>query len=250
MTKVQIISDLHIDSRPNVKTTDIEQQADSLIIAGDISDNCKESQLFVRQLIKSHDFKDILVVLGNHDYWDKEKDWFNIYGDWVSAFNKTIVSVAGPPGIFFIGDKSAYAGTGWATCNEYTEDKDYWDFRYIKSFGDKMFTAEEEKQLRNLFIEKADMLHRNRTTVDIIVSHHAPMADVIDPKYVEDGHEAYFSGEYASIADKLEAKFWVFGHSHMSFHKKIGNTTYVSCPSGIYKYDSDSCNIRSKTIEL
>ena len=79
MPRLFAISDIHIDYAENLQKmvglSDVDFQQDSLILAGDVTDDLKKlDYLFVRLVEK---FRHVFYVPGNHDLWVRLKDATN-----------------------------------------------------------------------------------------------------------------------------------------------------------------------------
>ena len=77
---IGVISDLHIDRHKSLKPKDYEyelikaiqrNQVELLLIAGDISNNYKLTQAFIKSVEAQAQIK-VLFIPGNHDFWSAD----------------------------------------------------------------------------------------------------------------------------------------------------------------------------------
>lgn len=88
-----------------------------------------------------------------------------------------------------------------------------------------------------------DMIAKNNPDQNIVVmTHHAPSAQSIDPMYRADKHRemnrAYYSDLDQLILDRPNIKFWCHGHTHSDHDYQIGECRVICHPRGYYGYET------------
>ncbi|GJE43379.1 metallophosphoesterase [Methylobacterium soli] len=66
----------------------------------------------------------------------------------------------------------------------------------------------------------------------IVVTHHAPSARSVAPKYRDKPLNPYFASRLDSLIDASGPDLWVHGHTHTSFDYRVGRTRVVCNPKG------------------
>lgn len=81
-------------------------------------------------------------------------------------------------------------------------------------------------------------------TPDVIVTHHLPSRKSTPTRYAGNALDCYFVTP--GIADLLQPRVWIHGHTHDSFDYKLGNTRVVCNPRGYpgeLNPDWDPCKV-------
>ncbi|MFB6249034.1 MAG: metallophosphoesterase, partial [Salinibacter sp.] len=66
----------------------------------------------------------------------------------------------------------------------------------------------------------------------VIVTHHAPSPQSIDPRYEQDLTSAAFVARRERLVRETGAALWIHGHVHASFDYQVGETRVLSNPRG------------------
>lgn len=87
-----------------------------------------------------------------------------------------------------------------------------------------------------------DLIARENPDKNIVVmTHHAPSAQSVDPMYQADKHRemnrAYYSDLDQLILDRPNIKFWCHGHTHSDHDYQIGECRVICHPRGYYGYE-------------
>ena len=259
--KIAHLSDLHLDfSYPEIEQCLVE--ADYLFVAGDTieakwfdfamnpnSGNHGEAQQLVQffQALAAH-YKEVHVIAGNHEHYhgnlqhthEDMEDFFKMFKmDNVLVHENVLFELEG---------KTVYAGTGWTDMGG---PDNYWfvkqgmnDFRLIRTAGYRRFAPEDAALIHAEFLNNLQYCKP-----DIILMHHAPSLQSIQPHFWDDP----VTGAYWSQAMEKMLKSWdkpltiVHGHTHYPVDYMLGeHIRVVSNPRG-YGHDE---YFSVKTIEV
>jgi len=259
MTKFDIISDLHYThhtaNNPRkiglyIKNF-IKPKSDNIIIAGDISNSIADTLSFLKHL-KRYYYQKILVVLGNHDHYfsNSESDKFDNY----EIRAKYLVEEIKKLGVIVLDgqieeiDGVRISGcTGWYDfsytqklnpCMTAVNIMKYWyrnmnDGNYIKG----MIKDTEQLTWENMqawsFSDK-EKISKVYDQVDIIVTHISPLNEpffAYEPYKYDLLTGAYFFNGMG-FAEYSNAKYWIYGHTHVKQEYLFGDTKFISNPVG------------------
>lgn len=257
MISLRIFSDLHLAQDSNKKQvrnipvldrlwyppalpTDKE---DVLVLAGDIWEDLKfivehNGESWLSRVASG--FKHVLVVLGNHDYWDNRLYLANdIVKEYVKKFNNITVLDGD---VVEIEDYILVGGTLWTDYNkndpmallvgrDYTKDnrkinssKGKIDFR--KTFTHDLIN--EHQRVKNV-IEKECAGNKNV----VVITHHAPsLLSLDDSQKINDLGNYCYASNLGDMICYLEPNLWIHGHIHQSKDYMIHNTRILSNPRG------------------
>jgi predicted phosphohydrolase len=220
--KFQIISDIHLEKRKYKNDLILEHpiRANNLILAGDIGNPLKPNY---KQYIKycSHNYKNVFLISGNHEYWHNT----------IEDTNKLITQICATyPNINFINNRFI----------DFFENN-----RSVRLFGGIMWSY---VNLPNIVISSdnaliKDFTFNNRNYIffdtvkniiskksDIIITHHAPSFNVISKKYVNYKSKFLFASHLDHILHM--SKYWVCGHLHENENYK---NIIINCCDNDYK---------------
>ena len=238
MPKIYYCSDLHIDY--NIKYSYFQKDIDPgsyLVLAGDIC-GYHFPDIFISffQAIQSK-FKHIIYITGNHEYYKELLDDQPI---------RDLFKQIAAPNIHFLQNEFIefpddklifYGSTFWtAGTGDMYQDKsveyslnDYNQIYVIHSKMKFKITRHElinlheamKKQLYTFF----DHLQEDKDKYDgyrkIIVTHHLPIYELIDPKYqYYDGNSGFASKLLPELLEK-DFDYWICGHTHSSNKKNF-----------------------------
>lgn len=279
--KIRFISDLHIDfdtqywDKKNKKEyegqyfpTELPDDLETtLIIAGDIWHGNKTfknrydySTSWIEILSKR--FKHIVLVYGNHDYWDcsihkciqdakkflDEQGLSNVY-----VLEKDCIIL---DNIKFIGT------TLWTSLNNgdpvtmYSAKENMAnDFAYIKNNQFKSINPEflygEFNKSKQFIIENAK--RDNDKQKVLVITHHAPSFQSIHESYRTKAdyytNFSYFS-DLDSLCYDLDIDYWFHGHTHENFNYHIHQTNVLCNPRGYCKNNLNPNFDDTQTIDL
>ena len=236
-TKLQYISDLHLDY-PNNNNIPIipDIKADILAILGDIGNPFHPNYKKFLESI-SDSYEKILILSGNHEYWDREHDMEQIddkiksitikFGN-IQYLNNNKIN---------IGKTTIIGTTLWSNIEEKSWNERPSDIS-IKNITWKKYNDKHTESVR--------YLKDNIVKDSVILTHHLPSFQLIIDKYKTTRYIPYNS-RYATDLEYLMSKnikFWLCGHSHCQIEKIIGNT-FCGINTLGYTYELNNNNVLS-----
>ena len=236
--EIQIYSDLHTEH--NKSYPKIKAYCDILVLAGDIG-NIKKANF--KKFIEycSQNWKHIIFVLGNHEYYGLDIKYANKkYSSYFNNFDN----------VYLLND-------------DFIEIDDYifiGSTFWTKTTSDIQFAINDFLQIKNLTYKKYIELHEknfsfikntlnNKTKNKIIMITHFP------PYYFDSTKKRYpdtpeyiknYFGNNFPIELLKNIDTWIFGHTHNSDDLILHNTRFISNQLG-YSFDID-CDFNDKGI--
>ncbi len=242
MPTFRIFSDLHLefDRTDEIigkcKTISTERPVDYLILAGDIVNYEKRNKLSTLTHELGPFYKNIFYVLGNHEYYTN--NYFNRHRGAGQLVMERIISdyreICEDIGIILLENEglhldefTLYGSTLWSKLSP----------RAIICLNDKYYVGpdevikrhQESKEKLTNFLERAE----NKPT--IVITHHLPSYQFIDPRYYEEDPKNGMNAGFASNSEELfktPITDWVFGHTHTPMQKHIDNINFWCNPHG------------------
>jgi len=210
--KIQYVSDLHLEFGYRAI---IQPAADILVLAGDISSDFDYDFFYD----VSRDFKHVLYVAGNHEFYGHtgldHQHYINGCGKFknVHYLDKEKIEI---DGITFFG------ATLWSDLSRLIDalisKQMLNDYSWIKGWTPELATAE----FKSTVIPK----------VDVVITHYAPSYMSVAEEYKGNVLNASYASNLESTILDLEPKYWIHGHMHTPVDYMIGNTRVVSNPRG------------------
>ena len=254
--KIQLVSDVHLElrSKPEAKQAVIDQlvsnaqDADLLVVAGDVSPNPNTRKLFLEALASSPCWPlGIVLVLGNHDYWSS----WNTANETDAAFSQgkwgpgSIADEAVPSDrVHILQRRSLILSNGVRIlgCTLWSDAQPGLgelmnDFVKIPGTRKMKLTLQgfRDLHLRDKAWLEAELNKPFGEGKTLVVTHHAPSFRVLEAFNSKTGAGSPYASGYASHLDGLveKADLWCFGHTHRFFDAKFGNKgRLVSNPLG------------------
>jgi predicted phosphohydrolase len=206
--------------------------ADYLVIAGDLAHN-KDFQICLNDIKEQTQdkFKDVICITGNHDYWNFYEEPVDNYADYVE----------------YVTDDEKYVFLGctlWTPVREYDKARSGFmmaDYKYVKNLTVEETTLKYDQMTK--WLRKKLCQYANKNV--IIVTHHCPFKEMIDPKYLRPGYSTLnpffcvMDGSLNDINKYGNIKLWVCGHSHDKYDDVVHNVHVVRNPIGyrsLYDY--------------
>jgi len=278
--KLRIYSDIHLDHYSSAASRKFEKafwyppelpddKDTILILAGDLWIGMKfiEWAGFSWIGIVSKRFKEVLIVLGNHDYWPmgdltitKGAEKCNMMLQDYGYLNVTVLdcNTIERDGVLFIG------ATLWTDMNNYDplammnmpnfmayDGKCKYSTgingAYEKFTSYKWITTHQKHKDYIRII-----CNQNRDKQIVVITHHLPVTTVSDPRYIGDSSNCYYSSDLSDIIlDNPNIRYWFHGHSHYQHETKFGETMIINNCVG---YQGEHCEqaglVIHKTIEI
>lgn len=269
------MSDLHLEfDGQNPIDTSNPEQADVLVLAGDIfvAEDLKRWTLEDVQLpheskraisaVRYRSFLDavaakykhVVYVAGNHEFYHgKFRETLDIIAKECTENYGNVHFLEN--GYVDIEDVRFVGGTVWTNCNNHdpvtmlTLQYGMNDYRVITN-DERGYTKLRPVHTLERHVATVDYIRNHLATKTVVVTHHAPSFQSVDPKYAGDGE---LNGGYASnleefILDHPQIAYWCHGHMHGEFDYKVGDYTRVVCnPRG---YPGQLPNWQPKTFEV
>jgi len=202
------------------------EEPHTLIVAGDIGHYPEQNVKILSYLKKHFKYVDIIMVLGNHDYYNvsssqrkyyktldaKETYALNLYRDsGMIVLNGDIIEHYGKK---IMGFPAWYDAT-YLTRNGYINSIDsLWEY----SMNDaRLIPIAKGTGMYDLLKFQMDKVKDTpQQKVDIMITHFCPVVGdkYVDERYREEATNAFyqFDGEY--LRDKFQPDVWVYGHTH------------------------------------
>lgn len=221
--KIGYMSDYHVDM--GNKFIDcgsmFDQYVDVLIIAGDIG-NREQTVSFIDSLIDTMIGTKIILVLGNHDFYNHVgmtindhikfyKDQFKddpvdvlVHGEVVSYYDVNFVGATLWSDLADRYDPMSGMQAGIAAMNSIS------DFEYIHDLDVNTMRLEYIKD-RNGIIDSLSSLDMDNT---IVVTHFSPSIDCRNDAYPITPLSYYFCGHMDDVIKNFQPKYWIYGHTH------------------------------------
>lgn len=253
--KVAYCSDLHLEFRElQVDIVD----ADVLVLAGDIMlikyliDDVKynERSYLIDFIDKvTQNYKDVLWIMGNHEYYSGALEDINILREALASYsnlhileNESIII----DNVKFVG------GTMWTDLNNYDPITAFQahrllnDFNQISDDGGR-FTSDTWLTLHSNFMK---FITNEVTDNCVVITHHSPTFATI-----HENHQGskIINGLYASRLESFiidnNIKLWIHGHLHDAHDEMIGDCLVTSNTRG---YPREECfkSFKIKVIDV
>lgn len=234
--KIQIVSDLHIEfAEFTLPVTD----ADVIVLAGDIGVGLGGLEWIVEQYIE----KPIIYVPGNHEFYKHDicliDEICGKAGSNIHVLNDSMIELQG---VRFLGS------TLWTDFELFGLTDKFFsvqqaksnmaDFSVIKN-GIKTFIPEDSIQLHNQSVGWLKcMLAEPFTGNTVVVTHHAPSAISVHPRYASNLLTPAFASNLEDMMDAEHAKLWIHGHMHNPSDYEINGTRVLCNPRGYAHYET------------
>jgi len=236
--KLHILSDLHLEfSARHPPLHFPPTDAEVVILAGDIDNGTRgidwAEATFPRQTV--------LYVPGNHEFYDNE---------WSAALTALRERAAASPNVRVLdGDQVTVDGVRFLGATLWTDFELYGeanrapaleqaqalvaDFRAVR-FGEQRLTPEQTIEFHQRAVDF--LSHELQQPFDgqtVVVTHHAPHAGSIHPRWKDSLVNAAFVSDLSRLMGR--APLWIHGHTHDSFDYRHNGTRVLANPMGYRK---------------
>lgn len=242
---INIISDIHgIFKNSNYQfLTGFEfcrlKPADVLVIAGDLGYHgcCYNNEIDFIQNDKSikENFKEVVVVKGNHDFYNTEDKKYDLnfdpsYSQWnfIKEIDNTIF-ICSP----LFSPIKKYKNVILECLS---------DFRFIPDWTIDKNNETFDKNLQ--FLYNSYNKYKDCGKNIILVTHHCPTQKLIPKEYryssINEAFTIMNSYKDSRLDELLNSniiKYWIHGHIHSYVKQKINNITYIRNPIGYSRID-------------
>ena len=238
--KVQYASDLHLEFRDNavlIARNPFKAEGDVLVLAGDtfplIDFESYKKHRFFDWCADS--FSETFLIAGNHEYYHND---IGMYPDaWELHLRDNVTMIEN--GSIVVDDTEFILSTLWShipMSKWLTIKSGLSDFTFIKHTG-KPFTATTYNSLhkRDLDFIKA-AVSASKAKHRVVVTHHVPSRLLVAPEFQNSSLESGFTVDLTDYIEFSGIDLWVYGHSHRSIERVIGNTRMASNQIGYVVY--------------
>lgn len=255
-----IVSDIHASIMGDLWSTPLLiPDADICICAGDISDYISISVDYLRN-IERH--MPVVLVLGNHDYYNSSIDFAlekarrEINGTKIHLLENQSLEIAG---CRFVGatlwtDFAVSVGDDEHIPPEERRHKAFSLVPYQIADFHCITRSDARRPGENGLITVREIVERHkasRSFIDhelsksfggptVVVTHHAPLVDSFDPRFHGDVTNAAFGSDLSDLIARRRPSIWVHGHIHKARDYMADRTRIICNPRGYGRERSTS----------
>lgn len=261
--RVQVLSDIHLESRAHFDADAIEQRGDVLVLAGDIGYPRDSSYMRLLDNVSAR-FPHVIIVFGNHEYWCTDNDNIVTTSE-LQAHVRATIAERGLTNVHFLeNDSCVIDGVRFLGCTLWSNIPRERSRLVRRSSGDYKFIyssrVEPNKHPMRLSVSNTNVFHaesvewlraqlhdeRYGEMPTVVVSHHCPYPEGTSPPQYE--HNPFkccyvtdLSGLISSAADAGQLRAWLFGHTHHPYDRLVAHdrVRLVSNPLGMASEFSD-----------
>lgn len=226
--KIKLISDVHFEFYEDPRLFANPEQADVLVIAGDLAVGYLPVWSALKHFADLYD--EVIYVPGNHEYYGQDMPAFDAYIQRFS-YNTNIRFLN--PGAIRIRDVMFIGATLWSNLRD-----DHFakvavknmisDFRLIPGFS-----TTKCAELYTQHIEYIKAQHDAAEGKKVIVTHFLPAIECIAPRFRNEGLiNYYFANDLGEYISGLKDTTWLFGHTHDLVNIQLGDTRVIANPYG------------------
>lgn len=243
MTRISLVSDLHLEFDKKKPFVPEFYGEDVLVMAGDIQVGLDKEAWF-SDLLEN---RDVVYVMGNHEYYNNDFTQLNNY---LPMFTDRVNLLAERKGnkfkLYSLQDSSVvlhdikfFGGALWTDFKKndpivrITAIQGMSDYKVIRNGNRKLNVDDvyESNQKTIQYIETELAVPTNYKK--FVVTHHLPSYQSVADMYRNPRDELFNNMYYSNFDTVVEkADFWVHGHTHESCDYTIGNCKVVCNPRG------------------
>jgi len=253
MTYFRLVSDLHLNREQRFSPVMLDEDwQTTLLVAGDIG-NKKRAIEWLNEM--SERFERVIVVLGNHDYYNH--DAYDNYDQEAGIEADTYLeklqgwrdSIAKLNDVYLLENETLNIGkvriigaTLWTDFKAdpfimRTAQLNMADYRLIFQNREKEpVSPTHTNRWHNdslALIKQAVVQSRKDEMTPFIVTHHAPTWQCVTSQdHLEDELTHAYCTNLDDVIVETKAAVWAYGHTHEAFAKTIGETLVISNPHG------------------
>lgn len=223
--RLQVMSDLHLEMHRDAGAEFVQQLepsgVDVLVLAGDICAAGDYDDLAATFARFARRYPRILYVAGNHEYYKSSPTQVTRNLERLSSavpslriLNNDAVVIDGQR---FIG------GTMWFHRDPMGEvnKRLLSDFSMIDGF--EPWVYDQAVAFEKILATKVE-------EDDVVLTHHLPAPESIDPRHAGSALNAFFLCDMAAHIRDRQPKLWIHGHTHHRADYRIGRTRVVCNP--------------------
>ncbi len=274
--KIDILSDVHFDyyfhhqkwKKDEViefykKIIDLENIGDVLVIAGDVG-HYNDQNIRILKILKQF-YKNIICVLGNHDYYLVGKENKSLFKDSFERVENMRELINAQDGMYCLnGDIIEIDGIKFGGCDGWYNDG-YFGRQYpTESFSRKstnvmwrniMNDAEFIYGVENfddIFQIERPKIEKVFKECDVMITHINPSAknEHININYQNNPSNVFFCFEGEKYLKNGNMKYWIFGHTHEELEYIEHNVHCICNPLGYFNESGNGKFVNIRTIEI
>ena len=236
--KIRLLSDLHLEGH----RFDYEYAGEDLVVlAGDIHTQSRHANFL--STINSN--VPIIMVAGNHEYYGSDIEFTDAYLHHL----ETVL-----PNFHYLQNESLHIkGVDFFGGTMFTDMKLYNDVDSAKMYAsqgiadftwiskdNKRWSTDNHIDAHKVFSERLQSFLKEEHSKRVVISHFVPSMVCADPQFDGSLLNPYFISEM----DKYMGwdGLWLFGHTHSSMDKMVGDTRLVCNPRGYGSENSHGFN--------
>jgi predicted phosphodiesterase len=245
--RVRVLSDLHLES--NSRYTTPKGGADVVVLAGDIA-LADEGLQWARTQWAS---EPVLYVAGNHEFYNA---WTNDFSTMSEISARLRTRPAETNVTFLENDELVVGGCRFLGCTLWTDFALYGPVDRVGAMlrgGQFMADYVHIYRERHAPLRPADTLALHQASVHwleerlgggfpgptIVVTHHAPSAKSLAPRFSRDPQAPAFASDLERLCGRERVRLWIHGHTHHSVDYEINATRVISNQRG-YRHEGAS----------
>ena len=273
--KIDILSDVHFDNyfygkyknddviKFYSQIIDFNNCGDVLVIAGDIGHNNSQN-IKILKILKQY-YKNIICVLGNHDYYllgKENKSQFKNSFERVENMRELINSEIGMycldgwiveiDGVKFGGCDGWY-NDGFLKVNYPNEEfsKKSNNQMWINCTPDSKFIVGVEN-FDDIFQIERPKIEKVFQKCDVMITHINPSAkkDNINIRYQNNPTNVFFCFDGEKYLKNGNMKYWIFGHTHEELEYEEHNVKCICNPLGYFNESGNGSWVKIRQIEI
>ena len=260
MPRFLVFSDLHLPVNRGAPALHVPEDADFVVVAGDIAAPVGQSMAFLEAEVAAQG-KPVVFVAGNHEHYGQD---FN------ASMASGVAARAKYPGVQWLENEAVVLGgvrflgaTLWTDYYLYHNSETAMavarrDLNDHAAISSKHRWAERGRFSPN----EALLLHReSRAWLEtalanpfdgktVVVTHHAPHPLSVAPVYAGDSLTPAFVSDLSTLIEQYQPDLWVHGHTHASFDYVVpGTKTRVVCNPRGYGDENPEFDV-GKVVEI
>lgn len=231
MTKLRIMSDLHLEFNPFEIPFMPDEKTQILVLAGDICPliEFQRHQIFFQNCVDR--FKEVWYVFGNHEYYGADlldeipfRRMMRDIGIKVCHFAPKVIGET----LWTNFDDNPMAALACSGMN---------DFRAITALGGRKLVPSDLVNRFNFGVQNIINAYP-----EIVITHHSPSYQGLSPKFKGNHLNPAFHSDLDELILQLQPKLWIHGHTHDSLDYMIGATRVICNPRGWHLDENRSFN--------
>lgn len=254
--RIQILSDVHFDHGHVPPKLSSDASVDLIIVAGDISNGGYNIEKFF-EYINLHTKVEVLVVLGNHDYYSKNRTFEESV-----SFYKSVASYFDGIHVLdreiFVKDGVRFLGTTLWT--DYDDRRD--EVSSIVSMPCfRSIVKDSDEGSKRVFVDSTDIIDQYLMNVgfleknidnsckNVVITHHIPTFNYVNPKFGKSSINGAFCTDLNNMIMDKNPDIWICGHTHDHFTGQIGNCRIYCNPWG-YPFEKSTGYVQNFEVEI